>query len=137
MLVLCAGAFQTLYDTEDEITFVEEWEEISIADHVWEAGILPDELLMRLAPGSVEIPPPNANWLATRLWQIDKDVLGSTRLTAEQYQKKAGEMVRTKRNLRSLEVYLLDAWTRKSQAAQAGESIPPAELPDATDDLKN
>lgn len=137
VFVIGAGAFQSLYQTDGEITLEEEWEEISAAETIWEAGILPAELLMRLAPGAVEIPPPNAKWLATKLQQIDVEIHGGLQLSAEQYLRKAGEMVRSKRNLRSVESYVLEAWTKKKQTQVSTPSCTsPGSVDSSPDDPK-
>lgn len=120
VFIAAAGAFQSLYQAEGDgkVVLEEEWTEAFIQDKVWEAGILPDELLMRLAPGVTEIPPPSADWLAQRLLAIDVELLGQPRFDDQGYRKRASKMVLSRRNLRSLEAYLLETW-RFKQASLA------------------
>lgn len=121
--IVCAGTFQHMYQDQASRSPDEAWQQMSIADRIWEQKCLPEELLMRLSSSMIELQAPDNDEIVARLMRIHADMGVSMMLTPEEMSLVADRILRGRCNMRGLQTYITDIWMeQQAQKAQGPET---------------
>ncbi|MEY2493809.1 MAG: hypothetical protein QOJ45_301 [Verrucomicrobiota bacterium] len=121
--IVCAGTFQHMYQAQASRSPDEGWQQMSIADRIWEQQCLPEELLMRLSSSMIELQAPGHDEIVNRIMRIHADMGVSMMLTPEEVSVVADRILRGRCNMRGLQTYITDIWM-KQQAQKARSAVP-------------
>jgi ATPase family protein associated with various cellular activities (AAA) len=120
--IISAGTFQHMYQDQASQSPGEAWQQMSIADRIWEQKCLPEELLMRLSSSMIELQAPDHEEIVARLMKIHVDMGVAMMLTPEELSAVASGILRGRCNMRGLQTYITDIWmeqqARKVRSAQ-------------------
>jgi|SRR6202521_68776 len=125
--IISAGTFQHMYQAQASRSPDEAWQQMSIADRIWEQKCLPEELLMRLSSSMIELQAPDHDEIVNRLMRIHADMGVSMMLTPEELSVVADRILRGRCNMRGLQTYITDIWME--QQAQKAHRAKPALFP--------
>lgn len=115
VMIICAGAFQDLYEKQlGDVHFAEQMEELKLGDKIWQQEWLPPELIFRLSPAVIEIAPPTVKEISNRIIAAHRD-LGIAQPSELQLTQTAQKILVSKQNLRGVEKYILDIWIEKQR----------------------
>jgi hypothetical protein len=125
--IIFAGTFQHMYQEQASQSPGEAWQQMSIADRIWEQKCLPEELLMRLSSSMIELQAPDHDEIVNRIMRIHQDMGVSMMLTPEELSVVADRILRGRCNMRGLQTYITDIWME--QQAQKARRAEPALFP--------
>jgi hypothetical protein len=121
--IISAGTFQHMYQAQASRSPDEAWQQMSIADRIWEQKCLPEELLMRLSSSMIELQAPDHDEIVNRIMRIHADMGVSMMLTPEELSVVADRILRGRCNIRGLQTYITDIWMdQQAQKARSAET---------------